>query len=91
MIYNYFSRNIGLYTTGIVLLGLVIYLFYYTIIQNYNRDKFDWDAYYYKGGEVASKEKKCIPVVSAEEEELNELKSKALAEIKKNIASSKSN
>jgi len=88
VLYGYFPGKMGLMVTGGVLLGLVIYIFYYTVIQNYNRDRFNWDTYYYRGGEggEVTKERKCIPVVAAEEEELNTLKSNALAKLK-NITS----
>ena len=82
VIYGYLPKKMGLMLTGVVFLCLVIYIFYYTIILNYNRDKFDWDAYYYKGGEAPKRKKECVPVVTAEEEELNELREKATNKIK---------
>jgi len=78
---NVISRNTSTITVILGIVIVLIYIIYYVYFMNYNRNKFDWDAYYF-GEPTLDRNDKCVPYVSEEEKEVKKLEKLADAKLK---------
>lgn len=80
---NLISKTSAFIIVLLILSVLAIYILYYVYFNNYNRNKFDWSAFYFdEGTTTVMNEKECPPVVSQEEKEFKEISNGADGKIK---------
>ena len=91
-LYGYVSKQTAIQISTVSMLVLLSYSVYYIVIRSFNRDKFDWDAYYFKGESLEDSRKRqkqvCETPVSEEDQEMNRLENEA-GEILKKYGSKK--